>query len=220
MTRINKWIALHTVLSRRSADTAVENGRVTINGQKTTTGDSVNEKDTVTLDGEVVWTRDTPPLLVMLNKPVGYVCSRNGQGSKTVYDLLPRQMHTLKPVGRLDKDSSGLLLLTDDGALHHELTHPSFQKEKRYIVELNKRLSGDELQILNRGVMLDDGKSLLNVRLQQDGRYVVSMKEGRNRQIRRTFAAVGATVVGLHRVAFGPYRLGTLSEGSYKEIAR
>jgi pseudouridine synthase len=159
--------------------------------------------------------------IIMLNKPAGYVCSRDGQGSRTVYDLLPPELHGLKPVGRLDKDSSGLLLLTDDGNFANELTHPSKQKEKVYTVELDKKLAWQDRERIERGVERDDGVSALRLRpaspLRPLGgtRWDVRMSEGRNRQIRRTFAACGYDINSLHRTTFGPYRLNGLKPGSY-----
>src|SRR5690348_2303384 len=122
--RLNKYIALATGLSRRAADAAIAANRVTVNGHAPEMGQQVTDTDTVALD-----TKPLKPVVdtttVMLNKPTGYVSSRAGQGSRTVYDLLPPKLHTLKTVGRLDKESSGLLLLTNDGNLANQLTHPS-----------------------------------------------------------------------------------------------
>jgi 23S rRNA pseudouridine2605 synthase len=229
--RLNKYIALSTGMSRRAADDAIAKGQVLINNIPAELGQQVEpEKDAVTLDGRAI----TPAvnITIILNKPTDYVCSRDGQGSKTVYDLLPEKYHNLKPVGRLDKDSSGLLLLTNDGTLAYELTHPSFQKTKVYEIETNKSLaSADEIKI-KEGVVLDDGVSKLDVRrLTIDDRnetpnvqrlssnvYRVAMAEGRNRQIRRTFGALGYTVKKLHRTHFGPYELSELTSGNYKEL--
>src|SRR3990167_9874353 len=133
--RINKYVALATGMSRRAADAVIELGKITVNGQPATAGQQISSEDKVALDGKNINTSSKIQTII-LNKPVGYVCSRDGQGSKTIYDLLPAELHNLKPVGRLDKDSSGLLLLTNDGELAHKLTHPSFQKEKVYEVEL------------------------------------------------------------------------------------
>jgi 23S rRNA pseudouridine2605 synthase len=159
----------------------------------------------------------------MLNKPVGYVCSRNGQGSKTVYDLLPPEYQQLKTVGRLDKDSSGLLLLTNDGQLAQELTHPSQQKRKVYEVTLDKPLQPLHRQMISdHGVSLEDGPSKLELERQHDGddtKWIVTMHEGRNRQIRRTFAALGYEVIQLHRTKFGNYQLGTLQKGKLKALS-
>lgn len=214
--RINKYVAAGTQLSRRAADAAIAAGRVQINGRNATVGDSVQAGDTVTLDNRPI-TPAVKPLTIMFYKPRGYVVSRNGQGSQTIYDLLPPEYRQLNPVGRLDKDSSGLLLLTNDGQLAQELTHPSRQKVKIYEVTLDKPLQPLHRQMItDYGVQLEDGVSRLQLERQQDGSdiaWVVTMHEGRNRQIRRTFAALGYTVKTLHRTHFGPWSLGELKVG-------
>ena len=154
---------------------------------------------------------------IVLNKPVGYVCSRDGQGSQTVYNLLPEQYHHLKPVGRLDKDSSGLLLLTNDGDLAYQLTHPSFEKEKVYLVSVKPSLLAKDKQKIETGVQLDDGISKLTL-IKRGGKWQVIMHEGRNRQIRRTFAILNYKVIDLHRIKFGQYKLEDLPSATYKEI--
>lgn len=214
--RLNVYLAQATGLSRRAADAAVQDGRVTVNGQPAQNGQQVESTDSVTLDRRAI----TPPVntaTILLHKPVGYVCSRAGQGSKTIYELLPREYQQLKPVGRLDKASSGLLLMTSDGKLANELTHPSFQKTKLYQVDLIRPLTPHDKRQIEQGVMLEDGIS--HLKLEGSGkRWVVSMQEGRNRQIRRTFAAVGHTVNKLHRTHFGPYILGDLTVAKYTII--
>jgi len=191
---------------------------VLVNGESPSVGQGVTEDDVVSLDGAVI-TAAVDTATILLNKPTGYVCSRDGQGSRTIYDLLPQELHHLKPVGRLDKDSSGLLLMTNDGDLAHELTHPSRQKTKVYEVELSKQLQPLHRQMISdHGVTLDDGLSRLELERQQDGddrRWNVRMHEGRNRQIRRTFASLGYTVVKLHRTNFGPYQLQDIPSGNY-----
>jgi len=216
--RINRYIANVTGLSRRAADTAIAEGRVSINGQPVVLGQEAQETDTVHLDGQPLAQASAKHLTIMLNKPVGYVCSRNGQGSQTVYDLLPPKYHNLKPVGRLDKDSSGLLLLTSDGALANQLTHPRYKKEKVYRVALGRPLTKRDLTAITQGVELNDGPSRLNIRILAPARYEVRMAEGRNRQIRRTFAAVGYMISSLHRTHFGPYSLRDLKAGSYRPL--
>lgn len=217
--RINKFVALATGMSRRAADTAVETGKVLINNTPATAGATVSDQDTVTLDGKVL---STPAhTTVILHKPIGYVVSRNGQGSKTIYDLLPDTYHALKPVGRLDKDSSGLLLLTNDGERAHALTHPSSQKTKVYSVTLDKTLQPLHHQMLvDFGVQLDDGPSkfLEMRRTVQPDTWIIVMHEGRNRQIRRTCGALGYTVTRLHRTHFGQYALGDLKSGEYVKL--
>ena len=203
--RINKFVAQATGLSRRAADAAIAANRVKVSGQTPSPGANVSETDVVTLDGQPL-TAHKVVTTIMLNKPAGYVCSRDGQGSKTVYDLLPTELHHLKPVGRLDKDSSGLLLLTNDGDLANQLTHPRYTKEKVYDIELDKALERSDQQHIEQGLKLEDGISQL--RLEGAGsQWTVRMFEGRNRQIRRTFSACGYAVTKLHRVQFGPYLL-------------
>ncbi|MBI1856715.1 rRNA pseudouridine synthase [Candidatus Saccharibacteria bacterium] len=173
-------------------------------------------------NGGVLHKSSTPNVkyqTILLNKPVGYVCSRNSQGNQTIYNLLPANLHHLKPVGRLDKNSSGLLLLTNDGQLAYELTHPKFEKIKKYKIALNKDLGQADFQkITQQGVLLEDGLSTLALDLINNQRkeWKVIMQEGRNRQIRRTFEHLGYRVIKLHRTHFGPYKLGLLSSGNYQ----
>lgn len=217
--RINKYIASRLSVSRRKADEIVLQGRVTCNQQIVNAGFDVTESDKVFVDGRLL--PDKPNLqYIMLNKPVGYVCSHDGQGSPTVYELLPESYKSLNTVGRLDKDSSGLLLLTNDGALHNKLTHPSYKKSKIYNIKLDKPLSSKDLSQIQKGVMLDDGLSALQL-TQIDNthmQWTISMHEGRNRQIRRTFEALSYRVTHLHRTHFGPYALEVLDLGDYSII--
>lgn len=216
--RLNKFLAQATGISRRAADEAIAQNRVTVNGGAPTAGHQVADGDTVTLDGHIL-TLKAATQTIMLNKPSGYVCSREGQGSRTVYELLPPDLHHLKTVGRLDKDSSGLLLMTDDGQLAHELTHPSFQKTKVYEVELGSPLQPLHRQMISDyGVMLSDGLSKFQLERTagNDVQWTVTMHEGRNRQIRRTFESLGYSVKRLHRTKFGPYTLDPgLDSGKY-----
>jgi 23S rRNA pseudouridine2605 synthase len=220
--RINKFVAQATGLSRRVADAAIAKGRVGVNGKPAANGHEVHPNDVVTLGGRrlALATFTT----IMLNKPVGYVCSRNGQGSKTIYDLLPPDLHHLKPVGRLDKDSSGLLLLTNNGDLANRLTHPSFQKQKIYEIKLDKSLTPADLAKINQGVRLDDGISHLILEATRGSSksltptYKIRMAEGKNRQIRRTLKALGYTVISLHRTQFGPYTLTNIAIGKFRHI--
>jgi len=220
--RINKFLALNTSLSRRRADEAVANKRVKINGKYADNGSQVSADDLVLLD-EVPVRGDLPErTVVLLNKPTGYVCSHNGQGSKTIYDLLPKEYSNLNPAGRLDKDSSGLLVLSNDGDLLYELTHPSKEKNKTYEVMLNKPLSKNDQDEINQGVKLVDGISNLKISPLSKNRFEwqVVMHEGRNRQIRRTFSALGYEIVALNRTAFGEYSLGYLPVGSSVRVKR
>ncbi len=218
--RSNKFLAHATGISRREADEAIAACRVCINGQVAAMGAPVKDGDVVTLDGEVVSAQKQYTYL-LLNKPVGYVCSRKRQGdTPTIYELLPEKYRFLKPVGRLDKDSSGLILLSDDGDFAHRMTHPSYIKTKLYEVTLDRPLEPLHQQMISdHGITLEDGVSKLVVeRLTEgvaDGRYLITMHEGRNRQIRRTFGALGYLVMKLHRTTFGNYSLGDIKKGEH-----
>jgi 23S rRNA pseudouridine2605 synthase len=217
-TRINKFVAQATGLSRRRADELVREEKIVLNDRVATLGDNVEPTDIVRLNGQLLSIEDT--VTIMLNKPVGYVCSRNGQGSHTVYELLPYKYESLKPVGRLDKDSSGLLLLTNDGNLALSLTHPRYIKDKIYRLKLDKALAiKDRELITDRGVKLKDGLSKLKIKTLDDNLSLeVTMHEGRNRQIRRTFEVLGYKIVSLHRIQIGDYKLGDLGESQFKEV--
>ncbi len=216
--RINKFVATATGLSRRAADRAITDQRVLVNNQIASIGLQVSISDSVTLDGGVIKLPELATTII-LNKPVGYVCSRSGQGSQTIYSLLPAKLHYLKPVGRLDKNSSGLLVMTNDGVLANQLTHPRYAKTKVYEVSLDKALqSADQQMVTNKGVQLSDGPSkfLLTSLGSQGISWQVTMQEGRNRQIRRTFSALGYNVQRLHRTNFGSYSLGDLAESAHR----
>lgn len=217
--RINKFVAAASGVSRRQADQLINSGRVTINGQPISLGQTVSDGDQVRLDNQRLQL-PTTNTVILLNKPVGYVCSRNGQGSQTIYDLLPAELHQLKPVGRLDKASSGLLIMTDNGQLAYELTHPKFQKLKIYQISLDHDLEPLHQQMINDiGIQLEDGLSQLQLeRLSETNRtdWQVTMSQGRNRQIRRTFASLGYEVIKLHRTNFGSYSINDIPSGQYR----
>lgn len=217
--RLNKYIALHTGTSRREADEYIASGRISINGHKATLGSQVSSDDHITFDGNLL-SHSTAHLYLLFHKPVGYVCSRRQQGDiPTIYSLLPEKYHHLKPVGRLDKDSSGLIVLTNDGDFAHQMTHPSFHKIKIYEVTLDRALQPLHQQMISdHGVQLEDGVSQFHIEsLDKKHGYKITMHEGRNRQIRRTFGSLGYTVTRLHRTQFGNYTL-DLDQGKYKEI--
>ncbi len=216
--RLNKFLAERLGVSRREADELIAAGKVTINGQKAIIGNKIDRTSKVCYNNKLI-PFDTDYLYIAFNKPVGYVCSRHAQGpSPTIYEILPKKYHNLKTVGRLDKDSSGLILLTNDGDFAYQMTHPKFHKEKVYEVELDKPLEPLHQQMISDfGVMLEDGPSKFMV-VRDDGKYIATLTEGRNRQIRRTFAALGYKVVKLHRTQFGKYELGNLAFGKYDII--
>ncbi len=161
--RLNKYIASSSTLSRRAADVAIDAGRVTVDDHTAQKGTEVTDTSQVKLDGAILTLRTQNSTLI-LHKPVGYVCSRNGQGSRTIFELLPPEYQHLQPVGRLDKDSSGLLLLTDDGSLANQLTHPRYTKTKVYEVTLDKPLAPLHQQLItDHGIGLEDGLSRFSI---------------------------------------------------------
>jgi 23S rRNA pseudouridine2605 synthase len=220
-SRLNKYLALQHGISRREADDLIAEGRVTVNGIPAELGARVIESDQVMLD-DILITPQRAFHYIMLNKPEGYVCSRKQQGdTPTIYALIPKEFSHLKPVGRLDKDSSGLILLTNDGDFAHQMTHPSFHKTKTYNITLDKPLEPLHQQMItDHGIQLEDGSSKLILERTNDKRtaWRVHMHEGRNRQIRRTFAALGYTVTKLHRIEFGTFHLANLPSGEMKEV--
>lgn len=215
--RLNKFLAERIGVSRREADDLIASGKVTIDGKTAVLGARIDKNSKVCYNKKII-PFQTDYLYIAMNKPVGYVCSRRAQGqAPTLYDLLPEKYKALKTVGRLDKDSSGLILLTNDGDFAFSMTHPKFHKEKVYIVELNKTLEPLHQQMISDyGIMLDDGPSKFTV-IKNEGAldYTVILSEGRNRQIRRTFAALGYRVTNLHRTKFGKYELSGLEPGKY-----
>jgi 23S rRNA pseudouridine2605 synthase len=215
--RINKYIALSTGMSRRNADQIITWGRIKVNGQPPlSAGYDVQPNDTVMFDDRVIKPAEKFTTII-LNKPADYVVSREGQGSKSIYEILPESLHHLKPVGRLDKASSGLMLLTNDGNLANQLTHPSYKKEKIYEIELYVPLKAVDKKQIERGVKLDDGISKLRLH-GSNKNWTVTMSEGRNRQIRRTFGELGYTVAKLHRVQFGDYILEGTAPGTHRKV--
>ncbi|MBR3329105.1 rRNA pseudouridine synthase [Candidatus Saccharibacteria bacterium] len=213
--RLNKFLAERLGVSRREADGLIASGKIFVNQKPATIGVKVDKNDKVCYIRKIV-PFDTVFLYLAFHKPIGYVCSRRTQGSTpTLYDLLPAKYHKLKTVGRLDKDSSGLILLTNDGDFAFQMTHPKFHKNKIYEVELDKPLEPLHQQMISDyGIMLDDGPSKFTI-VRDDNKYIVTLSEGRNRQIRRTFMALGYTVTKLHRITFGKYELGSLKPGKY-----
>ena len=245
--RLNKFLAERLGVSRREADEAIATGKIAVDGKPAILGARIDKTNKVCYNGKII-PFATEYLYLAFHKPVGYVCSRRAQGSvPTLYDLLPEKYRKLKTVGRLDKDSSGLILLTNDGDFAYQMTHPKFRKQKIYEVELNKPLEPLHQQMISDyGVMLDDGPSKFKVitwtgdgsgrgpqnilRSKNFGegeeptgpvqrkRFFVILSEGRNRQIRRTFAALGYRVTKLHRTQFGKYQLSHLASGKYDII--
>ena len=246
--RLNKFLAERLGVSRREADELISAGKVTVDGSKAILGTKIDEKSKIFCNNKEV-SFQNEYIYIAFHKPVGYVCSRRAQGdAPTLYDLLPKKYHHLKTVGRLDKNSSGLILLTNDGDFAFQMTHPKFRKNKVYEVELDKPLEPLHQQMISdHGIEIGDGVSRFKIIKNEPAislsrefrsryedlvtsplktgarsdprktvsqvRYTVILSEGRNRQIRRTFAALGYEVTKLHRTQFGKYELGDLKPG-------
>ena len=170
--RLNKFLALQLGISRRQADELIERGRISINDKTAKLGARFEIDDTIKLGDKIISKNPEEKIYLLFNKPCGFVCSRKKQGeNETIYSILPKEFHALKPVGRLDKDSSGLLLLTNDGDFAFQMTHPKFRKIKEYLVSLDKSLQPIHQQMIAYfGINLHDGKSKLGLARLDDSR--------------------------------------------------
>lgn len=223
--RIQKMIADSGYCSRRKAEAMIEQGRVKLNGHPVKLGDKCGFKDLITIDGERLYMpRRKNFVYIMLNKPRGYVTTVSDDlDRKCVMDLLDGVEERVYPVGRLDRNSEGLLLFTNDGEFANNIMHPSRHISKTYRVTVRPDISDDQLVQLSEGVELDGRKTLpasVVVKDKEPGRVVLQMtiKEGRNRQIRRMCEAVGLEVARLRRQSIGPVKLGMLKPGTWREL--
>jgi 23S rRNA pseudouridine2605 synthase len=223
-TRLNKYIAQAGVASRRRADELIAQGKVRVNGRVTRElGTIVSAGDRVDVSGTPVLPA-TEALYFALHKPVGVVTTmRDPQGRRTIAELVPRGPRVV-PVGRLDYDTSGLLLLTNDGELANRLLHPRFGVEKLYRATIDGRLDDASVRRLREGVALDGDERAAGVRVRvvaarRDHSVVdVTLHEGRNRQVRRMFESLGHRVLELRRIRFGPVALGDLPPGHVRPL--
>jgi 23S rRNA pseudouridine2605 synthase len=218
--RLAKYLAAAGTASRRASEEIVRAGRVTVNGERVTDpAREVGDADIVTVDRQTV-RQPEQRIVFALNKPSGVVSTaRDPQGRPTVVSLVPHTAR-LYPVGRLDADTTGLILLTNDGDLAHRLTHPSFEVPKTYRATVaNAPVREAALTALRKGVELEDGlTSPARVRRLRPNVLEVTIHEGRKRQVRRMCERVGHPVKQLERVAFGPLELGSLRPGSYRRL--
>lgn len=222
--RINKYIALCGVASRRKSEEFVKNGKVKVNGVVITSlsTDIDVEKDKVELEGKVL-TLPSNYVYYKLNKPKGYLCSRDdGTGRKTIYDLVKSDVR-LFSIGRLDYDTEGLIILTNDGDVAQSVAHPSSVIEKEYNVTIEGNILESELAVLRNGVVekgvrLPKAKVEVIEKTADETKLKVIIHEGKNRQIRRMFECVGKTIVLLRRVRIGEIKLGGLMRGKYKQL--
>ncbi len=221
--RLAKHLAHAGVASRRAAETLIVSGRVHVDGELVRDpARDVDEHNSVEVDGQPLGGPE-PRVVYAVHKPVGVVSTaRDTHGRPTVVELIPEEPGRLYPVGRLDADSSGLILLTNDGALAHRLTHPRYEVPRTYRVRVAGGPIGEQaLRALRAGVELEDGPTA-PARVSRagsgGGELEITIREGRNRQVRHMCEAVGHPVLALRRIAFGPLRLGALAPGAHRRL--
>ncbi|HEX6063130.1 MAG TPA: pseudouridine synthase [Longimicrobiales bacterium] len=225
MQRLQKFLANAGVASRRKAEELITGGRVKVNGRVVTElGTKIDDaKDVVVVSGKQIKSAD--PIWIALHKPRGYLSTRRDpQGRPTVYDLLPPALHGLFYVGRLDLDSEGLLLLTNDGDTANRLLHPRYEVERVYEVLVRGELKPDRIEQLLEGVELDDGVATAQgVKVlglaRNEMRLRMTLREGKKREVRRMLWAVGHKVLRLKRLSYGPIKLGRLPEGKWRKLS-
>ncbi|BBJ27318.1 pseudouridine synthase [Athalassotoga saccharophila] len=219
--RIQKYLRMCGITSRRKAEELVINGKVSVNGNTIHDFVSVNETDDVRVEGKSVKIREK--VYYIFNKPAGYLTTKNDpQGRKTIFDILKIEPDIF-PVGRLDADTEGLLILTNDGDMAQKLLHPRFEVPRNYELIVESKVEDEELKKLEEGITLPYGyKARMKAKiLRYDGSKTylrVSISEGRKREIRRTFKFIGHPVIYLKRVSFGPFNIGDLPRGSFRKL--
>ena len=219
MMRLQKFLSQAGICSRRKGEEYIRQGRIKVNSEIVTElGTKVDaEKDRVEFDGRCVALK-SEPVYIALNKPKGYVTSCDHPGEKIVLDLINIDQRVY-PIGRLDKDSTGLLILTNDGSLHHRLSHPSFDHEKEYDVTVSRPISNGSLRSIAQGIPLMGTKTRpAKIRRISSSRFRIILKEGRNRQIRRMVRKVGNRVTALRRIRVSTVKLGSLAEGAWRNL--
>jgi len=224
--RLQKYMAMCGVAARRKCEEMIAQGRVSVNGVvRDVPGTTVEPGDVVTLDGEVIRPEEQK-VVILYHKPAGEVCTvTDDRDRDTVMDHFRDLPERVYPIGRLDYDTEGVLLLTNDGALAQKLTHPSSEVDKVYLARISGRLSSEEVRRLRTGVLMEGEERMTwpaRVRIVREGDIysdvIVIIHEGRNRQVRRMIAAVGHQVVLLRRVRFGPVDLGSLQRGEWRYL--
>lgn len=222
--RLNKFLSNSGLASRRKCDQLIEEGKVFVNGKQVTElGSQINEKkDKVTVEGKTI-TLPSSFVYIKLNKPKGYACTAHDEkGRKTIYDLIDSE-ERLFSIGRLDYDTEGLILLTNDGDFANKVAHPKFNIDKEYRVTVEGEIKESEMAVMRKGVVVDGQRmpsSIVNFISYENGytKLSVIIDEGQNRQIRRMFEAIGKTIKLLKRVRIGQVRLGGLRRGDYKDL--
>jgi 23S rRNA pseudouridine2605 synthase/23S rRNA pseudouridine2604 synthase len=219
MMRLQKFLSQAGICSRRKGEEYIRDGRIKVNNRIVTElGTKVDpDTDRVEFDGKSV-ALESESVYIVLNKPKGYVTSCSHPGEKIVLDLIdiPQRVY---PVGRLDKDSTGLLILTNDGGLHQRLSHPSFDHEKEYDVTVSRHITDGSLQHIAQGLpMMGTRTRPAKIRRLSSRRFRIILKEGRNRQIRRMVRKVGNRVTELRRIRVSKIKLGSLAQGAWRNL--
>ncbi|KPJ85120.1 hypothetical protein AMJ57_04280 [Parcubacteria bacterium SG8_24] len=217
-TRINKWLAEQGRCSRREADRLIRDGRVLVNGKPAELGDMVDDGDDVRVVGLSRPSQPRKKIYIALNKPVGFITTTDQSKKDNVLELVGVR-ERIFPIGRLDVRSSGLLLLTNDGELADRLMHPRYGHEKEYFVELDRSLRREDEQRLCGGVELEDGTTLpAKVKRAGSRTFLLTLREGRNRQIRRMCEALGYEVKRLRRIRIASIKLGRLKSRQWRHL--
>lgn len=219
--RLQRFLSQAGFCSRRRGEVYISEGKVSVNGRIVTQlGTKVDpQNDRVEVDGQLLLV-ETELIYIALNKPREYVTTCSQKNEKIVTDLIDISAR-IYPVGRLDKDSTGLLLLTNDGRLHHHLLHPSFDHEKSYEVTVGKPITDGTLKAMEKGVDIQGGKTRpASIRRLSSKRFVIKLKEGKNRQIRRMVGKMGNHVTDLKRIRFAGIDLGRLPQGAWRHLSK
>lgn len=221
--RVNKFLAAAGVASRRDSDKLISDGKVTVNGKIAVVGQEVGEGDEVFVDSKKVEIKKNE--YYILNKPKGYICSVSDEkGRKTVLDLMPQNVGRIYPVGRLDYDSEGLIILTTDGELAQKLTHPSNEIPKTYLVKIEGTLKESDLNPIRSGIEIEGYVTKkCKAHIVETNKFYtkihITLTEGKNREIRKMFAAIGKEVSLLKRIKVGEITLRGLDRGAFRKLS-
>ena len=219
MERVQKIIAESGYTSRRKAEELIIQGKVYVNGEKAVLGMKASEEDEIIVNGEEI--KKDEKVYYLLNKPEGYICSLNDEKNRPIITDLIDTDKRVYPVGRLDYNTTGLIILTNDGELDNLLTHPSFHIEKTYIAKLDKKILTEDIYKLKDGVLIDNRKCIpTRVKVKTNNKYAtveISIVEGRNHIVKKVFNALGYKVIRLHRSRYG-FLIDDMPEGGYREL--
>ena len=219
MERIQKVISESGYTSRRKAEELIKQGKVYVNGELATLGMKVSYEDDIEVEG--VGIKREEKVYYLLNKPEGYICSLNDEKNRPIITDLIEEEKRIYPVGRLDYNTTGVIILTNDGELDNILTHPSFHIEKTYIAKLDKKILTDDIYKLKEGIVIDGRKCKpTRVKVKSNGKYPsveISIIEGRNHIVKKVFGALGYKVIKLHRSKYG-FLTDDIPQGNYRKL--